>query len=215
VGVRARHEPPQGSTSMRSYCKSRIEYLARLRGVPPQRNCSKGYRREDAALLFRPSRLRRLYPFRCARNEGSKAQRPKAPMRSWVVCVGSVRRLRAAILHRRPPRSLSKIAHFAAEGRQRGDLLATRRDGGSSGDASALADRRPEEAFRSLRGQGGRLSLRGPPIPLWCNRDDDPSHLSHLQIPTADPPDCSGGFASSLSAFRGAFFQDKFFKCRP
>jgi len=46
-----------GATSAPSYCKSRIEYLARLRGaVPPRRNRSTGCLRGDATLHLRKQR---------------------------------------------------------------------------------------------------------------------------------------------------------------
>jgi hypothetical protein len=66
---------PTGTTSTRSYCKSHIEYLARLLGaIPPQQSHSAGHLCGDLAFFVHRKRLRRLRPFRSARNADSKAQ---------------------------------------------------------------------------------------------------------------------------------------------
>jgi hypothetical protein len=78
---------PHDATSMPSYCKSCIEYLARLQSViPPPGIHSSGYRHCDAALRVGPNCFRKQYTFRCARNEDSKAQRPKRSTRSSAEC---------------------------------------------------------------------------------------------------------------------------------
>jgi hypothetical protein len=111
---------PHGATSMPSYCKSCIEYLARLRSViPPRGSHSTGYRR-DAASRVGPNCFRKQYTFRCARNEDSKAQRPKRSTRSSAESDCGSRQICGSstdgVLCRYRPQSLFKIAHFAAEG---------------------------------------------------------------------------------------------------
>src|SRR5271165_274713 len=79
---------PPRVTSTRSYCKSRIEYLARLRrAIERQRNRSTTHPREDVSPHQR--HLRRRRPIRCGRNGDSEVRRSKRSMRSGMRNLGS------------------------------------------------------------------------------------------------------------------------------
>ena len=70
-------------TSARSYCKSRIEYLARFRFViPRQRNHSTTHLRGDVVLFAHHSHLRTRCPIRCDRNADSEARQSSRSMYS-------------------------------------------------------------------------------------------------------------------------------------